>query len=150
MNFHEKFRFRLNIIKYKIKRKPIRIITSYCRKNFNQIRHISKTNVRFTLFTSLSTYIENWGFSYVLAYWQTEISSSNLAQQFRFWDGGINVQRKQPFLPISLFLLLKFLQSSMYVLNKWLQQSETVDLHFSKWFCCHHSEMGLKREIIGL
>ena len=29
---------------YKIKRKPIRIITSYCRKNFKLIRHVSKGN----------------------------------------------------------------------------------------------------------
>ena len=31
-------------IAYKIKRKPIQIITSYCRKNFKQIRQISKGN----------------------------------------------------------------------------------------------------------
>ena len=30
------------IIVFKIKRKPIRMITSYCRKNFKEIRHVSK------------------------------------------------------------------------------------------------------------
>ena len=28
--------------------------------------------------------VKFWGFRYVLAYWQTEINSRNLAQQFRF------------------------------------------------------------------
>ena len=42
-------------IVYKITRKPIQIIASYCRKNFKQIRHVSKGNFRCTLFTSLST-----------------------------------------------------------------------------------------------
>ena len=37
----------------KIKRKPIWIITSYCRKNFKLIRHVSKGNCQCTLFTSL-------------------------------------------------------------------------------------------------
>ena len=41
----------------KIKQKPIRVVTSYCRKNFKQIRHVSKGNFRCTLFTSLSTRI---------------------------------------------------------------------------------------------
>ena len=33
-------------IVYKIKRKPIRIITSYCRENFKLIRHVSTGNFR--------------------------------------------------------------------------------------------------------
>ena len=52
---------------------------------------------------------ENKGFRCVLAYWQVETISCNLAQQFRFSDGGINVQWKQPFLSVSLSLLPKFL-----------------------------------------
>ena len=41
-------------IAYKIKQKLIRIIISYCMKNFKQIRHVSKGNFWYTLFTSLS------------------------------------------------------------------------------------------------
>ena len=37
------------------KRKPIRIITSYCRNDLREIRQISKGNFWCTLFTSLST-----------------------------------------------------------------------------------------------
>ena len=44
---------KLSIV-YKVKQKSIRIIRSYCWKNFKQIRHISKGNFWCTLFTSLS------------------------------------------------------------------------------------------------
>ena len=39
----------------KIKQNPIRIITSHCRNNFEQMKHISKGNFRCPLLTSLST-----------------------------------------------------------------------------------------------
>ena len=53
---------------------------------------------------------------YVIAYWQTGISSRNWAQQFSFKDGDINVLCKQPFLSASSSLLPKCLQSSVYVI----------------------------------
>ena len=33
---------------YKIKPKPIRIVTSYCTKNFKKVRHASKENFQCT------------------------------------------------------------------------------------------------------
>ena len=52
--FSEKFELQRRVC-WEIKRKPIRIITSYCRKVFRQIRQICERNFRGTLFTSVST-----------------------------------------------------------------------------------------------
>ena len=67
------------------------------------------------LLWKLVIHVKFWGFRYVVAYWQIGINSRNWAQQFRFKDGNINVQWKEPFLSVSSSLLPKCLQSSVYV-----------------------------------
>ena len=55
------------------------------------------------------------GFRYVVASWQTQINSCNLAQQFSLEDSDINVQWKQLFFLASSSLHPQYLQSSIYV-----------------------------------
>ena len=94
--------------------------------------------------------VKCWGFRYVLAYWQTGINSCNWAQQPRLEIGGIFVQWKQSFVSVSPSLLPKFLQSSIYTVPNLDLSLINCCSKFFKTILLSQSEMGSKREIIGL